>query len=131
MNKMKRRQILMKALQGGLVSATVPLSLFSHWVKAQNQPAKTLPKQHFVEIATFAFLPEVLVVNVGDTVTWTNRDIVPHTATSLPGLWDTGFIESGGSISLRVTAQMFDATQGENYYCEYHPQMRARLSRRE
>src|SRR5690348_16933901 len=32
-----------------------------------------------VEIKNYAFSPATLTVNVGDTVTWTNKDTAPHT----------------------------------------------------
>ena len=39
-----------------------------------------------VAIAGFAFSPRTVTVNVGDAITWTNRDGQTHTATSgVPG----------------------------------------------
>jgi plastocyanin len=38
-----------------------------------------------VTIQSFAFSPQNLTINVGDTVTWTNLDSVAHTVTSNTG----------------------------------------------
>jgi plastocyanin len=77
---------------------------------------------HPVEIRAFRFTPDTVVAAPGDTVVWTNADVVPHTATSAAGGWDTG--EIGGSGSGRTIA-------GEPgtyaYVCAYHPTMRGTL----
>jgi plastocyanin len=43
---------------------------------------KASPKTFHVAIKGFKFQPEKLEVEVGDTVTWTNEDIVPHIVTA-------------------------------------------------
>lgn len=80
---------------------------------------------HHVEIAGLVFRPGALTVAPGDTVSWINRDIVPHTATAREGRWDSGEIPAGGSFTLVV------GEPGElRYYCRYHPDMTAALSSR-
>ena len=73
-------------------------------------------------IEGFVYDPEALPVRVGDTVTWTNRDIVPHTVTAEDGSWDSGEIAAGETWTMIITAE----TMG-NYFCAYHPGMRSRL----
>src|SRR5687768_16670336 len=65
-----------------------------------GQPRVT-PKRHVVEIRGFEFEPAILQVSAGDTVTWINRDLVPHTATAGKE-WDTGKVEAKGSSSVVV-----------------------------
>jgi plastocyanin len=72
-----------------------------------------------VGIARFAFDPETVEVLVGDSVTWTNTDLAPHTATAEDGAWDTGTLERGANG--RIT---FDAPGDYPYYCAYHPHMK-------
>ena len=43
--------------------------------------SRSTPETHEVPIRGFAFEPATLVVVQGDTVVWSNHDIVPHTAT--------------------------------------------------
>ena len=78
------------------------------------------PTNHSVNIVDFAFSPEVLSVRQGDRVTWTNLDIVPHTATAEDGSWDTGEIEPNGRFEMEIVAGM-----SERYFCRFHPAMSA------
>jgi plastocyanin len=85
-----------------------------------EQPQNT---EHKVEIVKFTFTPAKLEVRPGDTITWLNRDIVPHTATALDKSWDTGTIEPGKTKSLVVTDRM-----SGRYYCRFHPKMTADIT---
>jgi LPXTG-motif cell wall-anchored protein len=58
-------------------------------------------------------------VNVGDTVTWTNRDEEPHTATGNGGSFNTGTLERGESGS-----HTFGEAGRFPYICALHPSMR-------
>ncbi len=73
---------------------------------------------HLVEIQGFKFHPDKLRVRAGDRITWSNRDIAPHTATAKDESWDTGEITKGQTRSLSVTPDMSGV-----YYCRFHPQM--------
>jgi plastocyanin len=77
---------------------------------------------HPVEIRAFRFTPDTVIAAPGDTVVWTNADVVPHTATSATGGWDTR--EIGGSGSGRMIA---GAPGTYPYVCAYHPGMRGTL----
>lgn len=81
--------------------------------------AKSEPHKHNVEITDFLFVPETVNARPGDTITWTNRDIVPHTATGEGDSWDTGSINRNESKSLVVTADMVSG-----YICRFHPTMK-------
>ena len=56
-----------------------------------------------VHIADFAFAPEQLIIQVGDTVRWTNDDKAPHTATSGEGRFDSGDLTQGASYQFTFT----------------------------
>jgi plastocyanin len=71
-----------------------------------------------VAIRDFAFGPRTLTVRVGDSVTWTNRDSVAHSATAHGGAFDTGLIPGGRSRSVRF---MVEGTY--RYICTPHPSM--------
>ncbi len=73
-----------------------------------------------VTIADFAFTPSNLEVSVGDTVTWTNTDGVPHTATQDPSGsgFQSGTIANGESFSFT-----FEEAGEFTYFCEFHPNM--------
>ena len=77
---------------------------------------------HTVTIEGMRFQPEVLTVAPGDTVVWVNKDLVPHTATSKAGGFDSKDIQA--DKSWRYTIQ----TTGEfAYICTFHPTMKAVL----
>jgi plastocyanin len=71
-----------------------------------------------VDIRDFAFSPRTIEIRVGDTVTWTNRDGVAHTATAQNGSFDTGLLEEGESGSVR-----FRSAGTYRYVCTPHPDM--------
>ena len=76
-----------------------------------------------VGITSFAFDPAGVEVRVGDSITWTNTDLAPHTATAENGAWDTGTLERGGRG--RIT---FEAPGEYRYFCVYHPQMKGTVT---
>ena len=80
--------------------------------------------------ATNCFNPNVININVGDTVTWTNADTVGHTATSgkptdnqTGTVWDSSLIKAGGSY----TSPAFATAGTYNYFCMVHPWMTAQV----
>lgn len=79
------------------------------------------PTTHPVEIRGFRFVPDTVVAAPGDTVVWTNADVVPHTAT-VAGGWDTGQI--GAREAGRIVAP---GAGTYAYVCAYHPTMRGTL----
>jgi len=68
---------------------------------------------------SFSWLPGEITAKVGDVITWTNRDSVPHrVATDDGSCLMTSNIRGGGSRSLRFT------TAGEYpFFCTVHPTM--------
>ena len=75
-----------------------------------------------VRISGFVFTPERLEIFEGDTVIWINDDVAPHTATAVDGDWDTGRLRKGQQAS-----HTFEATNEFEYFCVYHPHMKARV----
>ena len=69
-----------------------------------------------VTIANLAFSPATVTIKVGDTVTWTNNDSVPHTVTGTG--WDLGQVAPGASVSHK-----FDTAGSFDYHCTIHPSM--------
>ena len=80
------------------------------------------PRTHHVEIRGMEYVPAELAVAVGDTVVWTNADVVPHTVTA------AGELDSQ-SIETKRTWQAVMKRPGEvSYVCTYHPTMKAKLT---
>lgn len=79
-------------------------------------------RNHVIVIDKMAFGATPPGIKVGDTVTWTNRDVVRHTATARNGVFDVDLPPgaSGSAVMGRAGAIP--------YYCRYHPAMRAQIS---
>ena len=74
-----------------------------------------------VDIVGFVYSPSSLIIAPGDTITWTNQDVAPHTATADDESWDTGILQQGESASL-----VFGGSERvESYFCAVHPSMKA------
>lgn len=84
----------------------------------------TVSKTHTVTIEGFAFSPKTLTVKKGDTIKFTNKDSVAHTATSLTGAFDTGLIAQNQIADLKVSAL---AAGTYEYKCTPHPTMRGTI----
>jgi len=78
--------------------------------------------RHRVIMHAIQFDPADLTVAVGDTVEWSNHDLVPHTSTAANGAWSSGNIAPDSAWSTVV------GKAGETpYACSYHPLMKARI----
>jgi plastocyanin len=77
-------------------------------------------KQLMVAIDNFKFTPSALSVSVGDTITWVNRDDVPHTATSKddPAAFDSKALDTDDKFSFTFTKP-----GTYKYYCKVHTHM--------
>ena len=74
-----------------------------------------------IEMSDVAFAPATMSVKRGDTVEWSNTDIVDHTATARDGAFEV-VLAPGKKKRMKVTK-----VGGRDYYCRYHPGMTGRL----
>jgi plastocyanin len=70
-----------------------------------------------VSIDNFTFAPAKLMVKVGDTVTWSNHDDIPHTIVSA-GKFRSKTLDTDDSFSFTFTA-----AGDYTYFCSLHPHM--------
>ncbi len=75
-----------------------------------------------VKIDNFSFGPQIVIVPVGATVTWTNHDDIPHTVVSTEGVFKS---------KVRDTDEKFSYTFAKAgtypYYCTIHPKMTGQI----
>jgi len=70
------------------------------------------------------FIPSIVTISVGETVTWANTDTAAHTATSgsaaygADGIFDSSLMMAGGCWS-----HTFDTAGTYGYHCAVHPWM--------
>ena len=88
----------------------------------QGQPTQT-PVTAQVTLSNFAFSPTTVVLPVGSTVIWTNKDSVTHTVTSNSGLFDSGNLAQGKTFSFT-----FNQAGTFQYLCNLHPSMTGKIT---
>jgi Icc protein len=71
-----------------------------------------------VVLDNFAFAPAMTAVPAGSTITWTNRDDVPHNIVSTEQKFKSPVLDTDERFS-----HTFDAPGTYTYYCSIHPKM--------
>ena len=84
------------------------------------QAADTPPIQ--VNIDNFTFGPATLTIKAGTTVTWTNRDDIPHTVVETGRKFKSPVLDTDDSFSHR-----FDVPGTFAYFCSIHPHMTGKV----
>jgi plastocyanin len=76
-----------------------------------------------VTIESMVFSPNEFKVKLGETIEWTNKDLVPHTVTSETGAFESQTIAPGAKWTYRPRKAGVFA-----YKCSFHPTMSARFT---
>ena len=76
------------------------------------------PTSAEVKVDNFSFGPANLTVAVGTTVTWTNRDDIPHTVVSTDKVFKSKVLDTDEKFSFT-----FDKAGTYQYFCSIHPKM--------
>ena len=75
-----------------------------------------------VKIDNFSFGPQSVTVPVGATVTWINRDDIPHTVVSTEKMFKSKVLDTDEKFSYTFTKA------GEYpYFCSIHPKMTGKI----
>jgi plastocyanin len=116
---MARKNLLVAGLATPVMIAMLLLLLGLPRVKANDQPSAATAE---VKIDNFTFAPQTLTVAVGTTVTWTNRDDIPHTVVSTDSVFKS---------KVRARDEKFSHTFAKAgtypYYCSIHPKMTGKV----
>jgi plastocyanin len=85
---------------------------------AQEKPASTAE----VKIDNFVFGPAAITVAAGTTVTWVNRDDIPHTVVSTDKVFKSKVLDTDEKFSFTFVKA------GEYpYFCSIHPKMTGKV----
>jgi plastocyanin len=105
----------------GLTTAVVFAMLFvgSPRVSANDQPSAATVE---VKIDNFTFGPQTITVPLGATVTWTNKDDIPHTSVSTEGVFKSKVLDTDEKFSYTFTKP-----GTYPYYCTIHPKMTGQI----
>lgn len=74
------------------------------------------------DIKGMAFNPGTITIAVGDTITFTNRDGAPHTATAKDGSFTTATLRKNKSETLS-----FNTAGTYAFFCKIHPGMKGTI----
>jgi plastocyanin len=110
-NIMKMKFSSFLAVTGALVMA---LFVAPHPGRSQETPASSVE----VKIDNFTFAPQSVEVPLNTTVTWTNRDDIPHNLVSDDGLFKSKALDTDDKFSFR-----FSKAGTYQYFCGLHPKM--------
>ena len=106
-----------KAVVRGVMVA-LALAVASLWV-AHPTPLKAQDaKGTEVRVDNFTFAPDTLTVPVNSTVTWVNKDDIPHVIASTDGVFKSKALDTDQKFSYTFTK-----AGTYPYYCSIHPKM--------
>lgn len=84
--------------------------------------AQQVPANVDVKIDNFSFGPAAITVAVGTTVTWTNRDDIPHTVVSDDKVFKSKVLDTDEKFSYT-----FAKPGTYPYFCSIHPKMTGKV----
>jgi amicyanin len=110
---MSTRNSLRGPIGAALLGAASALALAAAILPGQAQsPASA------VSIDNFTFNPQKLTVKAGTTVTWTNKDDIPHAIAAVDKEFKSKVLDTDNGFSFTFT------TPGSyDYFCSLHPHM--------
>jgi len=121
----------MKRLQQMLIAtATLALLGFGIFSSAHGQGGSDAPltadlptaSAKAVTIDNFSFSPADITVPAGTTLTWTNRDDIPHTVVADDQQFKSKALDTDEKFS-----HTFDKPGTYSYFCSIHPKMVAKV----
>jgi len=116
-----RRSVFIAGLAAAMV---LGVGLFGTSRKGSVTQAQQNASPMEVKIDNFSFGPVTLTVPVGTTVTWTNRDDIPHTIVSTddPKAFKSKALDTDEKFSFT-----FSKEGTYSYFCSIHPKMTGKV----
>ncbi len=105
----------------GLIGLTVSCSSYSPSSPSGGTDVTGTPVsivRQASTLTTTAYAPSPISIAAGETITWTNNDVVEHTSTGDDASWNSGTIAPGAHFS-----RMFPSAGTFVYHCTIHPGM--------
>lgn len=75
-----------------------------------------------VQIDNFSFTPQDIKVKAGTTITWTNRDDIPHTVVSTDQAFKSKALDTDDKFTTTLTK-----SGTYPYFCSIHPKMTGKI----
>jgi amicyanin len=106
------------ALSAAILGGAGPKTSALAPAQQQAQPQAQAPAMVEVKIDNFSFAPVEITVAAGTTVTWTNRDDIPHTVVSTEKVFKSKVLDTDDKFSFT-----FSKPGTYPYFCSVHPHM--------
>jgi len=123
-NLKRRRKNMRRSVCIASLAATLVLGMGALGAGQQRfeLSAQQKPETAEVKIDNFSFGPAALTVPVGTTVSWTNRDDIPHTVVSTDGVFKSKVLDTDEKFSFT-----FSKAGSYPYFCSIHPKMTGKV----
>jgi len=95
------------------------LAMIAFVLASMLAPARAATVQ--ISMENLEISPAEVSAKVGDSVEWVNKDVLAHTATARNGDFDVNLPAKKSATFVLKKAGMVE------YYCRYHPNMKATL----
>jgi plastocyanin len=115
-----RRRVWIAGLATPIAVALVLLVAGGLGLNANAQQAPAAGAE--VKIDNFSFGPASVTVSAGTTVTWTNRDDIPHTVVSDDKVFKSKVLDTDEKFSYK-----FAKPGTYPYFCSVHPKMTGKV----
>lgn len=110
------------ALTFASCNKTEPANVETQSTTTQTEEAIQPSQTQKISIVGMKFTPNVIEAKSGDTLIFTNNDIVAHNVTQLPGKkWASPLLQPGESWT-------FVPTQSDSLFCSIHPTMKGYIN---
>lgn len=116
---MTRKNVWIVGVAAQVAIGMLLLIMGSPSVTANAQPPAANAE---IKIDNFVFGPQTVTVPVGATVTWTNKDDIPHTTVSTDGVFKSKVMDTDEKFSYTFTK-----AGTYSYYCSVHPKMTGKV----
>jgi plastocyanin len=113
-----------RSVSTGVFLAALGLEIAGLGAGTANVTANAQPKPETMEVKidNFTFGPAELTVMAGTTITWTNRDDIPHTVVSTDKAFKSKVLDTDEKFSSTfLTPGRF------SYFCSIHPKMTGKV----
>ena len=113
-----------RSVSTGVFLVTLGLAIVGLDALAANATAtaQSTPETIDVKIDNFTFGPAELTVKAGSTITWTNRDDIPHTVVSSDKAFKSKVLDTDEKFS-----STFRTPGTFSYFCSIHPKMTGKV----
>jgi plastocyanin len=121
---MNRRGIMRRSVSVGILFGVFFIGSAGIFVGPKSVVANAQEKTATAEVKidNFSFGPSDLTVAAGTTVTWVNRDDIPHTVVSTDKVFKSKVLDTDEKFSFT-----FSKAGTYPYFCSIHPKMTGKV----